>query len=554
MLRLRSSTLSCLLILLVVSACKEKLPSGGTTTVTLPNPQSVSVLTQHNDNARAGWNASETVLTTTNVDAQHFGKVFSLAVDDQIYAQPLVAGHLMIEGSVHNAVFVATVNNTIYAFDGDNGALFWKRNYTAPGMRPPRNVDMTGACGGSYQDFSGNIGIVGTPVIDSVTSTMYFVARSVANGTFVQHLHAVSLLTGNDVAGSPVAIRATYAGSGDGSSNNVLTFDPQKQNQRQALTLLNGAVFVSFSSHCDWGPYHGWILGYNGATLQQQVVYNDTPNGYAGGVWESGMGMAADAQGFLYNVSGNGTVGVPGDPTNLTNRAESALKLAVSGSTLRVASYFTPFDYQHMNDDDLDYGGMGAMLIPNSRYFLTGDKAGFLYLLSTEAMGGYSPATNQVQQSFRLSANSEMHAQPAYFHGSAREFVYLWPENEPLRAIPFDRGTNTLDMTQATSAPASGPTGHSGAVLSVSSNGDKDGTGIVWASYAASGDAEHDVSPGVLRAFNANDVTKELWSNQRNGSRDQAGAYAKFASPTIANGHVYLPTFSNQVVVYGLLP
>ncbi len=552
---MRISTLPLLISLLVPAACKDNAPSvGSAELVAPPNPQSVSVLTQHNENTRSGWNASETVLTTTNVEPRKFGKVFSLAVDDQVYAQPLVAGHLTIDGSVRNVVYVATVNNTIYAFDGDNGALFWKRNYTAPGMRPPSNVDMTGACGGAYHDFSGYIGIVGTPVIDSVTSTMYFVARSTANGSFVQHLHAVNIITGNEVAGSPVAIRATYAGTGEGSVNNALTFDPQKQNQRQALTLVNGAVYVSFSSHCDWGPYHGWILGYNGATLQQQVVYNDTPNGYAGGVWESGMGMAVDAQGFLYNVSGNGTVGIPGDPTNLTNRAESALKLAVSGSTLRVASYFTPFDFQHMNDDDLDYGGMGAMLIPNSRYFLTGDKAGFLYLLSTDAMGGYQPAANQVQQSFRLSANSEMHAQPAYFRGIGKEFVYLWPENEPLRAIPFDRGTNTLDMTHATSALVSGPTGHSGAVLSVSSNGDKDGTGIVWASYAASGDAEHDVSPGVLRAFDANDVTKELWSNQRNRSRDDAGAYAKFASPTIANGHVYLPTFANQVVVYGLLP
>jgi hypothetical protein len=512
------------------------------------------VLTQHNENTRSGWNANEQVLTTTNVEPQHFGKVFSLSVDDQIYAQPLVVGHVTIEGAVHNVVFVATVNNTIYAFDGDNGTLFWKRNYTATGMRPPSNVDMTGACGGAYHDFSGYMGIVGTPVIDSVTSTMYFVARSTANGSFVQHLHAVNILTGNEVAGSPVAITATYAGNGAGSVNNVITFNPQKQNQRQALTLVNGVVYVTFSSHCDWGPYHGWILGYNGASLQQQVVYNDTPTGESGGVWESGMGMAADAQGFLYNVSGNGTVGVPGDPTNLTNRAESALKLAVSGATLRVASYFTPFDYIAMNNDDADYGGTGAMLIPNSRSFFTGDKAGFIYLLSTDAMGGYQPTTNQVQQSFRLSANSEMHAQPSYFRGTTKEFVYLWPENEPLRAIPFDRGANQLNIGAAVLATAAGPTGHSGAMLSVSSNGDKDGTGIVWASYAATGDAEHDVSPGVLRAFDANDVTKELWSNQRNRTRDDAGTYAKFASPTIANGHVYLPSFANQVVVYGLLP
>jgi hypothetical protein len=551
---MRIRTLPLVSTLFVLAACRDKMPSSGSTVVTPPNPQSVSVLTQHNENTRSGWNANETVLTTSNVEPGHFGKVFALSVDDQIYAQPLVAGHLMMNGGAHNVVFVATVSNTIYAFDGDDGTLFWKKNFTPPGARPPSNVDMTGACGGEYHDFSGYIGIVGTPVIDSVTSTMYFVARSTSNGAFAQYLHAVNILTGSEVAGSPVPIRATYAGNGEGSVRNVLTFDPLKQNQRQGLTLVNGVVYVSFSSHCDWGPFHGWILGYNGASLQQQIVYNDTPNGSDGGVWESGMGMAADADGFLYNVAGNGTVGVTGDPTDLTNRGESALKLAVSGSTLRVASYFTPFDYLHMNVDDLDYGSLGAMLIPNSRFFLTGDKAGYVYLLSTDAMGGYTPGVNQVHQTFRLSPNSEMHAQPAYFHGSAKEFVYIWPENEPLRAIPFDRATNTLDMTHVTSAYATGPTGHSGAMLAVSSNGDKDGTGIVWAAYPYTGDAEHAVSPGVLRAFDANDVTKELWSNQRNGARDNAGAYAKFASPTIANGHVYLPTFANQVVVYGLIP
>ena len=548
---MRTRTLTIALSLASLAACQDNITPRVTPT-TAPNPQAVSVLTQHNGNTRSGWNDNETVLTTSNVEPQHFGKLFAMSVDDQVYAQPLVVGRVSIDNGVHNVVYVATVNNSVYAFDGDNGKLFWTRNFTAPGMRAPKNTDMTDACGGQYQDFSGNIGIVGTPVIDSATATMYFVARSTAGGVFVQHLHAINLFSGNEVSGGPVAISATYAGNGEGSVSNVIAFDAQKQNQRQALTLVNGVVYVTFSSHCDWGPYHGWILGYGAASLRQQVVYNDTPNGYAGGVWESGTGMAADAQGNLYVVSGNGTVGDKGEPTNLTNRAESALKLTVSGPTLRVASYFTPYNYQAMNDDDLDYGGMGSLLIPNSRYFLTGDKAGFLYLLSTEDLGGYQPSSNQVHQTVHLSANSEMHCQPAYFKGSATEFVYVWPENEPLRALPFDRLTSLLDENGAILSSVSGPTGHSGAVLSVSSDGSKDGTGILWASYAVSGDAEHDVSPGVLRAFDANDVTKELWSNQRNAARDGAGAYAKFSSPTIANGHVYLPTFSRQVVVYGL--
>ena len=534
------------LVLVLLATCKDS-PTGTSTT----NPQSMSVLTQHNDNTRSGWNDDETALTTSNVNVQQFGKVFTLTVDDQVYAQPLVVGHVFIGGGYHNVVYIATLNNTVYAFDGDNGTLYWRKSFTAPGMRPPRNTDMTGACGGTYTNFSGNIGIVGTPVIDTARATIYFVARSTTGGAFVQYLHAVNLVDGNAIAGSPKRISATSSGNGDGSVNGVITFDAQRQNQRQGLTLVNGSVYVTFSSHCDWGPYHGWILGYDAATLQQQVVYNVTPNGYAGGMWESGMAMAADAGGNLYVVAGNGTVGDGGDPTSLTNRGESALKLTPSGSTLQVASYFTPQDFQLLNDNDLDYGTMGGFLIPNSSYFLTGGKDGNLYLLNKDAMGGYVPSVNQVQQVVAIGANANMHCQAAYYKGSATEFLYVWSENQPLRAIPFDRSSNLMDAPGQILSGA-GPTGQSGAVLSVSSNGSTDGTGILWASYASSGDAESFVSPGILRAFDANDITRELWNNQQNAARDGAGTYAKFSPPTIADGHVYLPTFSNRVVVYGL--
>jgi outer membrane protein assembly factor BamB len=539
-------------VFLLLATCRDSV-APGSGMKTKPNPQSVSVLTQHNDNTRSGWNANEAALTTTNVNVQQFGEVFTFAVDDQLYAQPLVVGHVSIGGGLHNVVYVATVNNTLYAFDGDDGTLYWQKNFTAPGMRPPKNSDMTGACGGSYQDFSGNIGIVGTPVIDAGRGTIYFVARSTTGGTFVQYLHAVNIIDGNEITGSPAKITATYSGNGDGSVNGVITFDAQRQNQRQGLTLVNGIVYVTFSSHCDWGPYHGWILGYDAATVQRRIVYNDTPNGYAGGMWESGTGMAADAGGNLYVVTGNGTVGDAGDPTNLTNRGESALKLTQSGSTLQVTSYFTPSNYDFLNNYDLDYGGMGTLLIPNSGYYLTGGKDGNLYLLNKDAMGGYVSSSNQVQQVFPLGgSNANMHCQPAYYKGSSKEFVYVWSENEPLRAIPFEPASNLLNAQGQVVSSAPGPTGQSGAILSVSSNGSLDGTGILWASYAYSGDAEHTVSPGILRAFDANDVTKELWNNQQNSQRDGSGYYAKFSSPTIANGHVYLPTFSNRVVVYGL--
>jgi hypothetical protein len=552
---LRKNGLLVLAILCCFSCKKKAVPTSvnnNSTVRTALNNQHISVLTQHNNNTRSGWNSQENQLTTSNVNSNQFGKLFTLNVDDQVYAQPLVVGNVSIGSGSHNVVYIATVNNSVYAYDGDSGSLYWQKNFTAQGMRPPKNTDMTGACGGAYQDFSGNIGIVGTPVIDSAGQTIYFVARSTDGASFVQYLHAVNVVTGAEASGSPVKITATYAGTGGGSVNNVVSFDAQRQNQRQALTLLNGVVYVTFSSHCDWGPYHGWIMGYNSKTLQQQVVYNDTPNGFDGGIWESGMGMAADVQGNLYVVIGNGTVGDNSDPTNLTNRGESALKLTPSGLTLAVSSFFTPFNYQNLENSDLDYGSMGALLIPNSNYYFTGCKDGSIYLLNKDNMGGLAAGSNQVQQTITLTSNANMHCQAAYFKGSLNEFVYLWPENDQLHAFPFNRGSNKFDVSLQLMSTLSGPTGQNGAVLSVSSNGSANGTGILWASYAASGDAEHTVSPGILRAFDANNITKELWNNTQNASSDYAGFYAKFASPTIADGHVYLPTFSNKVVVYGL--
>ena len=546
---MRFISLVVLFIILISISCRKKDPPP--VNIIPPNTQHISVLTQHNNNTRSGLNNQETALNTTNVNTTNFGKLFNLNVDDQVYAQPLVAGNISISNAMHNVTYVATVNNTLYAFDGDDGKLYWQKNFTEAGMRPPRNTDMTGACGGFYQDFSGNIGIVGTPVIDSVSQTVYFVARSTNGSSFVQYLHAVNIKDGNEVSGSPVKIAASYRGTGDGSINNIISFDAQKQNQRQALTLLNGIVYITFSSHCDWGPYHGWILGYNANTLQQQIVYNDTPDGSDGGIWESGMGMAADELGNLYAVIGNGSVGLNNDPTILTNRGESALKLSVASSGLKVVSYFTPFNYQFLEANDLDYGGMGALLIPNSNYYLTGCKDGNIYLLNKDNMGGYSPSSNQIQQTITLNQTANMHCQPAYYKGPSLEFVYIWSENDQLRGYPFNRNLNMLDVSGMKTSTVSGPKGQSGAVLSVSSNNSITGTGILWASYASTGDAEHDVSPGILRAFDANDITKELWNNKQNAN-DNAGKYAKFASPTIANGHVYLPTFSNQVVVYGL--
>ena len=548
------STIVYFLIVTVITSCQKNAIATKTTTYSnIPPANSISVVTQHNDNSRAGWNNHESILNIKNVNSALFGKQFTLEVDDQVYAQPLVLSNVKIKNANHNLALIATVNNTLYAFDAENGDAIWKKNYTPSLSRPVKNNDMTGACGGNYLDFSGNMGIVGTPVIDSMAQTIYFVTRSINAGTYLQQLHAVSILDGSELKGSPVAITATYAGSGAGSKNNVITFDSQKQNQRQALTLLNGVVFISFSSHCDWGPYHGWVLGYDANTLQQKITYNNTPDGENGGIWESGMGMAADNQGNLYCVTGNGTVGVSNDPTNLINRGESALKLTISGATLKVSSYFTPFNYLYLENNDLDYGGLGAFLIPNSNLFFTGCKDGNFYILDKDNMGGYNTTSNQIHQTINIrNAEANMHCQPSYFKSANTEFIYVWPENEPLHQVPLVNGI--LNVGQQKTNNVNGPVGQNGAVISVSSNGSVDSTGIVWLAHAVPPyDAEHGVRQGILRAFSATDVTKELWNSNLNGIIEGAGSYAKFSSPTIANGHVYLPTFSNRVVVYGVL-
>ena len=553
-------------LLLVCLGCKKKESThptntgNGTTLKDSANTQHISVLTQHNDNTRAGLNNQETALTPANVNSASFGKLFELAVDDQTYSQPLVVGNLTIGSKTRNVVFIATVNNSVYAFDADNGTLYWQKNYTVNGMRTPNSGDMASSWCNPYTDFSYNIGIVGTPVIDPTSQTIYFVARSTDGKNFVQYLHAVNITTGAEQSGSPVKITASVPGTGDGSVNGVSSFDPLRNNQRQGLVLVNGIVYISYSSHCDWNPYHGWILGYDAKTLAQTTVYNDTPNGENGGMWESGMGVAADAQGNLYVTTGNGTVGQGNhyvtsgngtnetvanpDPTDLTDRAESALKLTPSGSTLAVSSYFTPTNYVDLNNNDLDYGVMGTFLVPNSNLFITGAKDGNIYLLNKDNMGGYSPTGNQVVQT--LPINNSMHCQPAFYQGPTSAYVYFWSENDKLKAYAFNNGK--FAFTPTTSSD-SGPTGGSGSVLSVSSNGTSNG--ILWAWYASSGDAGAGSSPGILRAFDAGDVTRELW-NSSQSVNDFPGFYAKFCAPTIANGKVYVGTFSHKVVVYGL--
>ncbi len=525
----------------------------------------VNVLMNHNDLKRTGWNSHETILTTDNVSGGNFGKIFSRKVDDQIYVQPLVISNIQIGGGLHNIVLVATVNNSLYAFDADDpnaSAPYWEVNLTYDSVHycAIKNSDMTWACGGNYQDFSGKMGIVGTPAIDSITNTLYVVARSVTKNapkTFVQYLHAIDIKTGQEKPGSPVYIKATVPGTGDGSVNGKMTFNQQNQNQRPGLLLYNGTVYIAWASHCDYTPYQGWIIGYDATNLKQKYVYNAAPNGGLAGIWMSGQPPSVDDDGNLYVTTGNGTTGQNGDPNDPINRGSSLLKL---DSTLALKDFFTPSNYNYLNDEDLDYGVNGVLLIPGTHLSLSGSKEGLLFLLNNNQMGHTTTDNSNVIQTLDVANNPmsmhrHLHGSPVYFKDEyGNEYVYAWSEAALLNQFPFIRNKSLFDLINVKIGNTVLPEGMPGAMLSVSSNGSQHGTGILWASHPLDGDANQASVPGELQAFDATDVTKELWNSNWNSKRDSIGTFAKFVPPTIANGKVYMATFSNRLNVYGLNP
>ena len=520
-----------------------------------------AVLTQHNDNNRSGQNLNETALNVSNVKTNRFGLLYSRPVDDQVYAQPLIATNVTVLGQgSRNLLIVATVNDTVFAYDADDPTVvapYWTNSFIAPpNIVPPKNSDESaiGACGHNYQDFSGQFGIVGTPVIDPVSGTIYLVARTKETSggitTFVQRLHALDVRTGLDRSNSPVVIAATYLGSGAGSSGGTNTFDPLRNNQRPALVLANGIVYISWSSHCDNGPYHGWLIGYNAQTLQQAAVYNDTPNGSEGGIWMSGQGPAADTNGNIFLMVGNGTV----DTTTNSDYGESFLKLTNNNGTLSVASYFIPYNWSALNSGDLDMGTVGMLLIPGTSLAISGGKAGWLYLVNRDNMGGLSSSgsDNNILQSWMLGGG-EIHGGPTFWSTTNGSFMYVWADTgDYLRQYQF---TNGLFLTNAPYAHgvATGGSGSPGGILSISANGTNAGTGIIWASVNTSSDANQAVVAGTLHAFNAVNVSQELWNSDML-PRDSIGNLAKFVPPTVANGKVYMATFSDQINVYGLYP
>ena len=512
-----------------------------------------SVTTQHNDAGRTGANLSELVLTTTNVNVSQFGKLFERAVDDEIYVQPLYVEGVNIPGvGIRNVVYVATNNDSVYAFDADDPAAsapIWRTNYTDPanGIVPVSRTDVGQACG-TYVDFAGQIGIAGTPAIDAAAQTMYFVTRSKENGSFVQRLHAVDIRDGSERLGSPLVIQASVVGTGDGrDAQNNIAFNARTQNQRAGLLVDRGTVYITWASYCDQGPYHGWILGYDAATLQQVMVYNTTPDGGLGGIWQSGGGLSADAAGNLYALTGNGSFN--GD-TGGRNFGNSFIKVSPTGSLL---DWFTPFNWSFLNATDEDLGIQDALLIPNTNLIVGGGKEGVMYLVDRTNMGHVRSGNNgQILQSFQASSAGRMNGSPVYWNSPTYgPAIYLWAAGDPIKVF---RLVGSLFQTPASAqGTALAPSGMPGGMLSLSANGSAPGTGILWATLSRGGDANHAPQPGILRAYDASNVTLELWNSQQNAARDTLGNFSKFSPPTVANGKVFVPSLSNKLVVYGLI-
>jgi PKD repeat protein len=492
----------------------------------------VSVLTYHNDNTRSGQNTNETILTAANVNTNSFGLLFSYPVDGHVYAQPLYVPGVIIPGrGAHNVVFVATQHNTVYALDaddpGDNGGLLWKVNLGTSASLPTPDFGWIGNVGIDVE-----VGITGTPVIDPVSGTL-FVDTFTHEGPlyYLHRLHALNITNGAEQTNSPVVVTASVPGLGDGSVNGVVTFDPIQQLQRPALTLAGGVVYIAYGSYSDRDPYHGWIIGFDATTLQQLTNYtfNTTPNGGEGALWMSGAGLSVDANTNLYFETGNGSFDAN---TGGTEYGDSFVKLSTAGG-LSVADYFTPYDQATLAEVDADLGSGGTLVLPDSvgsaahPHLIVGSgKEGTIYLLDRDNLGQYNGTNDsQIVEALPQWIGGTW-SSPAYFNN----LIYYQGLYDALKAFQITNGW--LSFYPASKSLASW--GYPPATPAISANGTDNA--ILWAIQADG----YPTGPAILHAYNAYDLSQELYNSSMAGQRDNPGATVKFTVPTVANGKVYV--------------
>ncbi len=502
------------------------------------------VTTWRNDRAHSGVNSQEYALTPQNVRSSEFGKLFSCPVDGWVFAQPLWMADVRISGERHNLVFVATENDSLYAFDADGPGC--KAVWSSQSVNLIPSDEKIAPLDDLENDsiaLGPATGITGTPVIDPSSRTIYLVAvtESKTTPTIIQRLHAIDITTGRERPGSPVVIAASVKGAGYDNADGTISFVPKMEKQRTALFLLNGLVYVCWGSYFDKDPYHGWVIAYSASTLTQVSVFNDTIDGGRGGIWMSGADPAADSQGNIYLVSGNGDFNA--DKAGGRNYGDTFLKLATSGG-LSVSDWFTPFDQISLAEQDLDLGGGGAVILPDQvpgnlpHLVLACAKSGTLYLLNRDHLGHYnSSGDSQIVQSFMVD-NNGIYSTPLFWQNT----LYVVANQGPARAFRFSPVTEQFE-TKPFSA-SSKPYYYPGATPVLSAAGTKDA--ILWVIDPA--------KPGVLHAYDALNLNTEFWnSSQAANKRDEAGRGLKFTVPTVANGRVYIGT-KNELDVYGLLP
>lgn len=487
-----------------------------------PLAAQVNVTTYQYSNARTGANLNESILTPANVNASQFGKLFTYPLDGVTYAQPLVLSNVPIGGAAHNAVYVATEHNSVYAIDADSAATLWHVNLTPAGGTtvPWQNVD----CG----QIQPEIGITGTPVIDPSSGTLYVVAMTLESGNYIHRLHALDVASGAEKFGGPVVITASVPGTGDGGS--TVTLIPKNYKARPGLLLWNGVVYVGMSSHCDSATYHGWLLGYNAQTLAQVAVYNSTPNGSMGSFWTSGAAPAADSSGNIYAVSGNGTFDRASGGVDL---GESFIKL--NSSNLTVSDYFTPFNYASLDAADLDTGSAGVALLgpeagsaAHPNLMAGAGKEGRLYIIDRDNLGHWQSGSDAVVASLPGVIQS-IFGNPAYFDN----WLYLCGEEDNLRAFPIANASVRTPVTSGFKFT------DFGCVPTISANGTSNG--IVWTLD----------DTNTLRAFQATNVANALYTTNDDYPRDGLDSFTKFTAPAVANGKVYV-TSADALYIFGL--
>ena len=551
-------TVSSSLTVNVTAVLQTGAPLSASAAVTIvPVNTFTGVYSWRNDNGLTGQNPQETMLTPSSVSSTTgptFRKLFGCTVDgpagSQIYAQPLYVANVSIPNmGTHNVVYVATEHDSIYAFDADANPCqtLWQVRFINPAMNVT-TVPATDIPG--QTDIAPEIGITGTPVIDSSTATLYVVAKTktIASGSpvYSQDLHALDLTTGAEKFGGPAAIRATV-------NAGTLTFDSMNltENQRSALLLAGGNVYVAFDSYSDTDPFHGWLFAYHAADLQTApAVFITTPNGSHGGIGESGAALSADSSGNIFAVTSDGTFDAN---TGGNDYAETLLKLRSDTAAFSVADSFTPWNQAILNLPQKHFGSTGVLLLPDSlgssthpNLALAGNELGNLYVVDRNNLGAFSstPGVDNIVQTLPLSGPN--FGTPAYW--AANNTVYVAAAGDNLRALPLSSGMLSSPLCSQPSICSADTLPFFGASPVISSNGST--AGIVWAldtsGYVTS-------SPAVLHAYDATNLANELYvsPSSTGGAALPAGPAVKFAVPTVANGKVYIGT-QNELSVFGL--